>query len=258
MSRLSICALLPFFALSAHCSDDGAPPPLATATAALTGACLDGSECGDGHYCRRGPGHCDSRGTCSAMPQACQGGGPVCGCDGQTWPSACDAALAGVSLASKGPCLPPACRHDDHCGTDQYCAKSTCDPKEWGLCELPPMGCGAVWDPVCGCDASTWGNACEAAAAGVNVDAAGPCDGDCFADAHCDDGDFCNGAELCVEGGCTPGWPPWCDDGNPCTTDKCDPAGGCSNAPISCDDGDPCTKDKCTSWDGCVHTPICP
>lgn len=54
--------------------------------------------------------------------------------------------------------------------------------------------------------------------AGAAVDAgAVPC-------ARCDDGVFCNGAELCDEasGACAPGEPRDCDDGDECTIDRCD------------------------------------
>ena len=39
------------------------------------------------------------------------------------------------------------------------------------------------------------------------------------------------------------GTPINCDDGNPCTTDSCDPVTGCINTPNSnaCDDGNVCT-----------------
>jgi hypothetical protein len=32
-----------------------------------------------------------------------------------------------------------------------------------------PQGCPDVWQPVCGCDEVTYGNACEAEAVGMNV-----------------------------------------------------------------------------------------
>ena len=71
-----------------------------------------------------------------------------------------------------------------------------------------------------------------------------------------------------------------CDDGNPCTTDGCDPVTGCTHTPspgpcddgdpctpedscsdgqcqpggaMDCDDGDPCTSDSCDPGSGCVH-----
>jgi hypothetical protein len=46
---------------------------------------------------------------------------------------------------------------------------------------------------------------------------------------QCDDGNACNGAEVCdaATGLCIPNAPPVCDDLNPCTTDGCDSASGC-------------------------------
>ncbi|MCH8967560.1 MAG: FG-GAP repeat protein [Planctomycetes bacterium] len=101
--------------------------------------------------------------------------------------------------------------------------------------------------------------------------------------ASCDDGDVCNGDELCVGGICQAGTPLDCDDANPCTADGCDPLVGCVNTPNdtnSCDDGDvcngdetclggicqggtppdcddanSCTDDACDAVAGCVHTP---
>ncbi len=44
-----------------------------------------------------------------------------------------------------------------------------------------------------------------------------------------------------------------CDDRNPCTTDRCDPALGCVFEPsdLACDDGLDCTRDVCDPADGC-------
>jgi len=48
-----------------------------------------------------------------------------------------------------------------------------------------------------------------------------------------------------------------CNDGNPCTTDKCEPAFGCVNVPKDCSDGTMCTNDSCRPQDGqCLHEPI--
>jgi hypothetical protein len=49
-----------------------------------------------------------------------------------------------------------------------------------------------------------------------------------------------------------------CDDGNPCTVDRCNPVtGACEHAPVNCDDGDPCTADSCDPASGqCVHVPV--
>ncbi len=62
----------------------------------------------------------------------------------------------------------------------------------------------------------------------------------------CDDGNFCNGAELCVEGRCVPGTAPTCMDTNPCTRDSCT-AGGCTYVPDNslCMAGGQCTEAGC-------------
>ena len=47
----------------------------------------------------------DEAGTCKPRPEACDlNYDPVCGCDGQTHGNACEAQMAGTSVASTGEC----------------------------------------------------------------------------------------------------------------------------------------------------------
>src|SRR5262245_20411173 len=76
----------------------------------------------------------------------------------------------------------------------------------------------------------------------------------------CDDGNQCNGLEVCDgETGCVPGDPLVCDDQNVCTDDVCDPTlfegDPCAYTDTSarCEDDDVCTDDACDPVLGCVH-----
>ncbi len=70
------------------------------------------------------------------------------------------------------------------------------------------------------------------------------------------DGNTCTQGDTCVGGVCTPGEYLTCDDGNPCTTDACDPASGCTATAAG---GLPCTDgDLCTVGDACVASVCVP
>jgi len=90
------------------------------------------------------------------------------------------------------------------------------------------------------------GNECTADQC-LGVDA---CENIPLSEGECKDGDACTVADHCEEGVCV-GNPVLCDDGNPCTDDACDEAGGCvfEANDLACDDGDPCTVD-----DQCVES----
>ncbi len=126
-------------------------------------------------YCHRAVGDCTGAGQCQPLPVACPlNYDPVCGCDGQTYGNACAAAKAGVNIENTGVCMTP-CTEDTDCLPNDYCDKVEGDCLGTGVCAAPADLCPQVYLPVCGCDDQTYGNACEASAAGVNVDHEGEC-----------------------------------------------------------------------------------
>ncbi len=104
------------------------------------------------------------------------------------------------------------------------------------------------------CDGLTDEATCDAGGA-CNVGTCDPQTGCAYSKLNnvpCDaDKNACTDNDQCKLGVCVPGPGKVCDDGNPCTTDSCDPASGCTK---TVDDGKPCDADgnACTAADHCV------
>lgn len=65
-------------------------------------------------------------------------------------------------------------------GPNQYCdfGIGNCRVADaQGTCKTRPEICPLIFAPVCGCDGTTYGNACQAAGAGASIDRPGPCEG---------------------------------------------------------------------------------
>jgi len=138
-------------------------------------SCSGNLDCPEGFYCARAVDDCAGKGTCQKRPTICPRiFRPVCGCDGKTYSNACEAAGAGVSVAYEGECGMRRCG-DLSCPDGFYCAKVPGDCAGSGACKEFPVTCPDIFRPVCGCDGNTYGNDCEAALAGVNVQFDGEC-----------------------------------------------------------------------------------
>jgi hypothetical protein len=173
------------------------------------------ASCADDEYCDFPAsamcGDTDAPGVCRPRPEACtRQYQPVCGCDDQTYGNACEAASAGVSVRAEGECggssnscgglLGQGCPSGEYCN---YPPEAICGAADQtGSCAPIPQVCTDEYQPVCGCDDATYGNACEAAAAGVSVVSRGECGGGGGGDCTYDGQSYAAGDSFPSSDGC--------------------------------------------------------
>ena len=172
------------------------------AAVAHTGACEDasGTNCGGiaGLQCENKNQYCnfpvatrcgsgDQFGQCADKPTGCTKElREVCGCDGNTYGNPCMAAAAGVSIQKDGACatgdgsgdtcgglIGAKCPSGEYCDYPQSAQCGAAD--QTGTCKTIPSACTFDYTPVCGCDDTTYANACGAHSKSVSVLHDGPC-----------------------------------------------------------------------------------
>ena len=124
--------------------------------------CVFDSECGSYEQC-------GDRGVCEAFTCEDAAAEPVCGADGVTYPSACDALGHHAGLAYAGECLPP-CQADADCDSGSICEANLCVEAS-----CPVLAADDYSQEVCGEDAFTYQTTCHARLARVTVIHEGCC-----------------------------------------------------------------------------------
>ena len=277
------------------CTDDSCDPVSGCGYVANAASCDDGDPCTSDDLCVSAKCAGEVYG-CSEC-ESCDGQGACLIHEGQCKIDA--VCYAEGALNPDNPCQecdggqPDSWTNDDGNACDDGADCSVGDSCQGGFCAGQGLDCAVceTCNPAGGCDLQL--NACkidgDCILAG-DANPANPCQS-CQPAADpggwtdddsktCDDGDPCNGAELCSAGACTAGAPPSCDDGDMCTDDSCQKGAGCQHAPNTapcddsdactvddvcgagacqggaapdCDDGNPCTDDGCDAASGCIH-----
>ncbi len=199
------------------------------------GTCTAGSalDCSDSNACTADS--CDAGAGCQHTTQVCDDADP-CTVDNCNPALGCDSTPLDCSLLdtecehgicdpTSGVCVAEPC--EECCDDSNACTAD--EHQQDGSCTHEPVDC----DDLDACTLDTCDQVSGCAHATVNcddgvsctLDACSPASGCTHAgsDAFCDDGLFCNGAEVCdVQSGCSPGVPVPCNDGDTCTMDTCD------------------------------------
>ncbi|MFH1530531.1 MAG: hypothetical protein ABIK09_07340 [Pseudomonadota bacterium] len=278
----------------------GTPVPCNCATDADCEILEDGDVCNGILSCDTG----EVPFKCKVNPATVVTCPPPAGLDAYCQTAQCDSKTGACSNGPTNEGM--ACTDDDACTLGDLCAAGfctaqaslNCDDDDICTAEFCHAAAGCIYEPtVEKCDDGnpcTDGDYCEGgscvALEVVDCDDGNLCTNDqcnpllgCVHTnntALCIDGDACTAPDQCKDGVCEPGIQVDCYDGNVCTNDSCEPAGGCVHTPnaascddgnsctfgdhcagggcvpdevVECDDGNPCTDDVCNLQQGCQH-----
>ena len=180
------------------CVDEGMTDPGASCELCEEGSWVfnEGEACDDGSACTEND---------SCVEDACLGAPVICDSPGTCQVGTCDGEVGCVYAFEEG----LACDDGNACTVGDVCAGLGCSVGEPADCDDGNSCTQDSCDPGVGCINEALEN-----------------------DAPCDDGNQCALGDFCAEGICAPGSEiVFCDDGDPCTLDKCVPAEGCT-APV--------------------------
>jgi hypothetical protein len=88
----------------------------------------------------------------------------------------CSCSSSGLVACTLMACV-MSCHSDKDCNSGSFCSKESCEATVLGICTScdRDMLCTLQYDPVCGCDNRTYGNACAARTSCVNIKSSGEC-----------------------------------------------------------------------------------
>src|SRR5262245_26428036 len=246
--------------ITSRTCDDG--NPCTSDTCVLGSGCQhaqqpNGLSCSDGNPCN-GEEVCQSGGCLPGTPLDCNDGN-ACTVDTCAGPNGCR------NLPIPGCCTDDLdCADASACTTQERCVA--------GLCTSNPVSCddgnpcttdscdpgsGCIHNPVINGIACGDGNVCN----GIETCQSGSCA--LGTPPNCDDGNVCTIDACDALSGCTHQQTPGCcatdadcSDNSACTINERCRNQTCSSDPLPCNDGNPCTSDDCDPATGCRFTPV--